>query len=74
MYLDQKQLATSAAIMQRVNPALFDSQNSPEKLLDNEEFLENECKKMNDIKFSQHFLPTTLRAQRFKDWTNKKLI
>ena len=66
-------MATSGSIMQKVNPILFekvaqdDELDSPEKLLDDERLIEQECKKLNNIQFSQHFLPTTLRAQRFKD-------
>jgi hypothetical protein len=66
-------MATSATLMSKVNPALFDdviksdSLESPDRLLNDERFLEEECKKLNKIEFSQHFLPTTLRSQRFKD-------
>ena len=64
--------------MSKVNPALFEqvieneaNLDSPEKLINDEKFLEDECKKLNSIQFSQHFLPTTLRAQRFKDWKDQ---
>ena len=66
-------MATSASIMQKVNPALFektardDSYDSAEKLINDEKFLHEECKKLNAIDLAQHFLPTTLRSQRFKD-------
>ena len=49
-------MATSATLMSKVNPALFDQVieneahlDSPEKLLNDEKFLEDECKKLNSI-------------------------
>jgi len=63
-------MATSATLMSKVNPNLFEpveEDDSPAKLLNDEKFLEEECKKLNKIEFSKHFLPTTLRSQRFKD-------
>jgi hypothetical protein len=48
-------MTTSASIMHKVNPALFEktttdiSLDSPEKLINDEKFLEDECKKLNII-------------------------
>jgi len=48
-------MATSATLMSKVNPALFDqiiendALDSPDKLLNDEKFLEEECKKLNSI-------------------------
>lgn len=59
LYLDEKQMATSGSIMKSVNPQLFHARaGSTEKLIEDKHFLEHECKRMNNIKFNQYFLPT----------------
>ena len=45
-------MATSATLMSKVNPNLFEpveGDDSPVKLLNDEKFLEEECKKLNSI-------------------------
>lgn len=65
IYLDEKQMATSGGLMQKVVPEIFDPINQAgniEGLLNAENTIKDKCTKLNDIQAVQYFLPTNLRS------------
>lgn len=68
IFLDQKEMATSAKLMEKVNPELFEATvGDTLALLKNDNVFDKECQEMSNVPLTQLFIGTQLRAQRFKD-------
>lgn len=69
VFLDKKHMAISGPIMKKINPEMYDKfgKATIDDLHDKEDFIDRECRKLNDIKLTQLFNPNELRGSRFKD-------
>lgn len=74
MFLDKKHMAINGPIMKKINPDMYDKFGKAgiDDLQDKEDFIDRECRKLNDIKLTQLFNPNELRGSRFKDWATPK--